>query len=146
MKNRGTTPPIPRNSPPASLAARGSRNRGQLPRYSSRIIKVGALLTDTKSLLLAWDLNATAEAHRLPLESLLSDFQQTLQGIQAASPDDCVRLQEMSLSSSKSGRKVRIAKFFNRPLQTTEELEQAMELLRDSLQKCIDEGAVIILE
>jgi len=146
MKDRGKTSTVPQTSPPASLTARGARKRAQAPRYSSRIIKAGALLTDTKSLLLAWDLNATAEAHRLPLESLLSDFQQTLQGIQAASADGCVRLQELSLSSSKSGRKVRIAEFLNRPIQTTEELEQAMELPRDSLQKCIDEDAVIILE
>ena len=43
-------------------------------------------------------------------------------------------------------RRVRVSEFFNRPIQTQEELDNALETLRDSLQKCIDEGAVIILE
>ena len=37
-------------------------------------------------------LKATAEAHRLPIVPLLSEFQQTLMGIQASAPDDCVRI------------------------------------------------------
>lgn len=111
MKNRGTTPPIPRNSPPASLAARGSRNRAHLPRYSSRIIKAGALLTDTKSLLLAWDLNSTVP--------------QNLDRIRRENP-----FGKASRSRVEEGT---IAAAFKKV--ATEELEQAMELLRDSLQK-----------
>ena len=33
-----------------------------------------------------------------------------------------------------------------KPIQTQEDLDKALDLIRDSLQKCIDEGAVIILE
>jgi hypothetical protein len=43
-------------------------------------------------------------------------------------------------------RKVRVSEFFNRPIQTQGELETALNLIRDSLQKYIDEGAIIILE
>jgi hypothetical protein len=119
MKNRGTTPPIPRNSPPGITRGAG---RAHLPSYSSRIIKAGALLTDTKSLLLAWDLNATVP--------------QNLDRIRRENP-----FGKASRSRVEEGT---IAAAFKKV--ATEELEQAMELLRDSLQKCIDEGAVIILE
>jgi hypothetical protein len=39
-----------------------------------------------------YPLKATAEAHRLPILSMLSEYQQTLMGIQASASDDCVRL------------------------------------------------------
>jgi len=39
-----------------------------------------------------YPLKATAEAHHLPILSLLSDFQQTLVGIQSSASDDCVRI------------------------------------------------------
>jgi hypothetical protein len=39
-----------------------------------------------------YPLKATAEAYQLPVLSLITDFQQTLMGIQASSSDDCVRL------------------------------------------------------
>ena len=35
---------------------------------------------------------ATAKAYQLPIVSLLTDFQQTLVGIQASTSDDCVRI------------------------------------------------------
>ena len=81
----------------------------------------------------------------------LTEMESDIAAVDGLKSSVLVRLQELSLSSSVSGRKapvrkVRVAEFLNRPIQTTEELEQAMELLRDSLQKCIDEGAVIILE
>ena len=57
------------------------------------------------------------------------------------------KLQERSITEKKAPvRKVRVSEFFNRPIQTQAELEQALDLIRDSLQKCIDEGAIIILE
>ena len=37
-------------------------------------------------------LKATAEAHRLPILSMLSEYQQTLAGIQSSASDDCVRI------------------------------------------------------
>lgn len=59
-----------------------------------------------------------------------------------------VKLQELSLGGEKKApvRKVRVSEFFNRPIQTQAELDKALDLIRDSLQKCIDEGAIIILE
>ena len=52
------------------------------------------------------------------------------------------KLQELSIGSDKKApiRKVRVSEFFNRPIETQAELEKALELIRDSLQKCIDEG------
>jgi hypothetical protein len=43
-------------------------------------------------------------------------------------------------------RKVRVSEFFNRPIQTKADPDKALDLIRDSLQKYIDEGAIIILE
>ena len=59
-----------------------------------------------------------------------------------------VKLQELSIGSEKKApvRKIRVSTFFNRPIETQAELDQALHLIRDSLQKCIDEGAIIILE
>lgn len=39
-----------------------------------------------------YPLKATAEAHRLPVQKMLSEFQQTLVGIQSSASDDCVRI------------------------------------------------------
>ena len=39
-----------------------------------------------------YPLKATAEAHRLPILSMLSEYQQTLVGIQSSASDDCVRI------------------------------------------------------
>src|ERR1700688_2811793 len=39
-----------------------------------------------------YPLKALAEAHRLPVVPLLTDYQQTLVGIQASASDDCVRI------------------------------------------------------
>jgi hypothetical protein len=39
-----------------------------------------------------YPLKALAEAHQLPFQSLLTEFQQTLLGIQASASDDCVRI------------------------------------------------------
>jgi len=43
-------------------------------------------------------------------------------------------------------QRVRVAEVFNRPIQSQEDLDAALEQLRDRLQKLIDEGAAIILE
>ncbi len=58
------------------------------------------------------------------------------------------KLQELSINGGKKApvRRVRVSEFFNRPIQTQAELDKALDLIRDSLQKCIDEGAIIILE
>jgi hypothetical protein len=59
-----------------------------------------------------------------------------------------VKLQELSMGGEKKApvRRVRVAEIFNRPIQTQQDLEAAIDQLRDSLQKLIDEGAAIILE
>jgi hypothetical protein len=59
-----------------------------------------------------------------------------------------VKLQELSLGAGSKApvRRIRIAEIFNRPIQTKEDLDSAIEQLRDSLQKFIDEGAAIVLE
>ena len=46
----------------------------------------------TEELEKLYPLKATAEAHRLPILPLLSEFQQTLVGIQSSASDDCVRI------------------------------------------------------
>jgi hypothetical protein len=43
-------------------------------------------------------------------------------------------------------RKVRITEIFARPIQSQEDLNAALDQLRDALQKLLDEGAAIILE
>ncbi|APB32608.1 transposase [Gloeomargarita lithophora Alchichica-D10] len=43
-------------------------------------------------------------------------------------------------------RKIRMAEFFQQPIQTQAELQSALKLIEATLQKCIDEGVIIILE
>lgn len=58
-----------------------------------------------------------------------------------------LKLQELSLSAEpKPVKRLKIAEFFDKPIRTQEELNATMERLRSSLQKYIDEDAVIILE
>ena len=59
-----------------------------------------------------------------------------------------VKLQELSIGSEKKApvRKVRVSEFVSRPIQTQEDLTRALKLIEEALQKCIDEGAVVILE
>ena len=58
------------------------------------------------------------------------------------------KLQEMIVKKSTDAtvKRVRVAEVFNRPIQSQDDLESALEQLRDTLQKLIDEGAAIILE
>ena len=58
-----------------------------------------------------------------------------------------LKLQELSLSvEPKPVRRLKISEFFNKPIRSQEELDATIEKLRVSLQKCIDEETVIILE
>jgi hypothetical protein len=43
-------------------------------------------------------------------------------------------------------RRIRMAEFFQQPIQTQAELKSALKLIEETLQKCIDEGVIIILE
>src|SRR5206468_12148955 len=54
-------------------------------------------------------LKALAEAHRLPVVSLLTEYQQTLAGILASASDDCVRmLTETGADFGETREKVRV--------------------------------------
>jgi hypothetical protein len=81
-------------------------------------------------------------------KSSLTEMESDLAALNGLKSSVLVKLQELSIGSEKKApiRKVRMSEFFNRPIETQVELEKALELLRDSLQKYIDEGAIIILE
>ncbi len=78
----------------------------------------------------------------------LSEMESDLAAVDGLKSSVLVKLQELSIKSYTKApvRRVRISGFFNHPIQTQAELDKALELIRDSLQKCIDEGAVIILD
>jgi hypothetical protein len=80
--------------------------------------------------------------------SSLTEMESDLAAVDGLKSSVLVKLQELSIGSEKKSpiRKVRISEFFNRPIETQPELDKALDLIRDSLQKCIDEGAIIILE
>jgi hypothetical protein len=81
-------------------------------------------------------------------QSSLTEMESDLAAVNGLKSSVLVKLQELSIGSEKKApvRKVRVSEFFNRPIQTQEELDKALSLIRDSLQKYIDEGAIIILE
>jgi hypothetical protein len=81
-------------------------------------------------------------------QSSLTEMESDLAAVEGLKSSVLVKLQELSLSSEKKApvRKVRMSEFFSRPIQTQVELDKALDLIRDSLQKYIDEGAIIILE
>ncbi len=78
----------------------------------------------------------------------LTEMESDIAAVDGLKSSALVKLQELSIGSVKKAlvRKVRVSEFFNRPIQTQAELDKALVLIRDSLQKCIDEGAIIILE
>jgi hypothetical protein len=81
-------------------------------------------------------------------KSSLTEMESDLAAVDGLKSSVLVKLQELSIGGEKKApvRKVRVSQFFNRPIETQAELEQALKLLGDSLQKYIDEGAIIILE
>ena len=93
------------------------------------------------------DEEAVAEGKSLG-KSSLTEMESDLAAVDGLKSSVLVKLQELSLGSEKKApvRRVRVSQFFNRPIQTQQELDKALDLIRDSLQKCIDEGAIIILE
>jgi hypothetical protein len=78
----------------------------------------------------------------------LTEMESDLAAIDGLKSSVLVKLQEHSIGSEKKApvRKVRVSEFLSRPIETQEELDKALNLIRDSLQKYIDEGAIIILE
>jgi hypothetical protein len=81
-------------------------------------------------------------------KSSLTEMESDLAAIDGLKSSVLVKLQELAIGAEKKApiRKVRVSEFFNRPIETQAELDKALNLIRDSLQKCIDEGAIIILE
>ena len=81
-------------------------------------------------------------------KSSLSEMESDLAAVDGLKSSVLVKLQELSLGGETKApvRKVRVSEFFNRPIQTQAELDKGLDLIRNSLQKYIDEGAIIILE
>jgi hypothetical protein len=81
-------------------------------------------------------------------KSSLAEMESDLCAVDGLKSSVLVKLQELSIGGDRKApvRRVRLSEFFNRPIQTKDELDKALDLLRDSLQKHIDEGAIIILE
>jgi hypothetical protein len=71
-----------------------------------------------------------------------------LAAVEALKAVALARLQEATMVKDPDTviRRVRIAEVFNRPIQSPEDLQDALDQLRDALQKLLDEGAAIILE
>jgi len=78
----------------------------------------------------------------------LTEMESDLAAVDGLRSSVLVKLQELSMGGEKKApvRRVRVADIFNRPIQSQQDLEAAIEQLRDALQKFIDEGAAIILE
>jgi hypothetical protein len=78
----------------------------------------------------------------------LTEMESDLCAVDGLKSSILVNLQELSIGGEKKApvRRVRVTEFVNRPIQTEDDLKKCLEILRDSLQKYIDEGAVIILE
>ncbi len=93
------------------------------------------------------DLEAVTQGSSLG-KSSLTEMESDLAAVNGLKSSVLIKLQELSIGTEKKApvRKVRVSEYFNRPIQTQEELDKALDLIRDSLQKCIDEGAIIILE
>jgi len=93
------------------------------------------------------DVDAVASGTSLGKASL-TEMESDLCAVDGLRSSVLVKLQELSIGGEKKApvRKVRVSEFFNRPIQTQGELDKALKLIRDSLQKYIDEGAIIILE
>jgi len=93
------------------------------------------------------DLAAVANGNSLG-NSSLTEMESDLAAAPGLKSSVLVKLQELSIGGEKKApvRKVRVSEFFNRPIQTQDDLKIAMKLIEETLQKCIDEGAIIILE
>jgi hypothetical protein len=93
------------------------------------------------------DRNAVAKGKSLGKASL-TEMDSDICAVGGLKSSVLVRLQELSIRADEKApiRRVRVSQFFNKPIQTQAELDNALKLLSDSLQKYIDEGAVIILE
>ena len=81
-------------------------------------------------------------------KSSLTEMESDLAAVDGLKSSVLVKLQELSIGEREEGTypKGASVRVLQSPIQTQAELDKALDLIRDSLQKCIDEGAVIILE
>jgi hypothetical protein len=81
-------------------------------------------------------------------QASLTEMESDLAAVDGLKSSVLVKLQELFMGGDKKSpiRRVKVSEFFNRPIQTQQDLDAALTQLRDSLQKYIDEGAAIILE
>ncbi|WAS06096.1 BREX system P-loop protein BrxC [Gloeomargaritales cyanobacterium VI4D9] len=93
------------------------------------------------------DKQAVATGQSLGTSSL-TEMESDLAAVEGLKSSVLVKLQELSIGREKKApmRKIKVSEFFHRPIQTQAELDQALNLMRDTLQKYIDEGAIVILE
>jgi hypothetical protein len=80
--------------------------------------------------------------------SSLAEMESDLASVDALKSSVLVKLQELAYGGNEKApvRRVRVSELFNRPIRSQEDLESAVQQIRDALQKTMDEGAVIILE
>jgi hypothetical protein len=77
----------------------------------------------------------------------LTEMETDLIAVESLKFSVLLKLQELSLSvEPRPVRRLKIGEFFNKPIRTQDELDATIRKLRESLQKCIDEEMVIILE
>jgi hypothetical protein len=106
------------------------------------------LLTPLRARVGSMDDRTQVEAGTSLGVSSLAEMESDLAAIEALKASVLVKLQEMAYGGNEDApvRRVRVSGLFNRPIQTQDDLDAALQQLRDALQKYIDEGAAIILE
>jgi hypothetical protein len=77
----------------------------------------------------------------------LTEMETDLVAVAGLKSSVLLKLQELSLGvQPKPVRRLKIGEFFDKPIRTQHDLDTSIGKLRESLQKCIDEETVIILE
>jgi hypothetical protein len=81
-------------------------------------------------------------------KATLKEMESDLAAVDAHRSSALVQLHEQAMGGEKKTpvRRVRLVEIFNRPIQTQADLDAALNQLRDSLQKYLDEGMAVILE
>jgi len=81
-------------------------------------------------------------------KSTLAQMESDLAALPNLKTSALVKLQEMSAGTGKKTpvRKVRMSDYFRQPIRSSDDLEKAIKFMRESLEKIIEEGAIIVLE
>ena len=81
-------------------------------------------------------------------QATLGEMESDLAAADGLKSTALARLQELTVkkSTDTTVKRMRVADVFDRPIPSQEDLESALDQLRDALQKLIDEGNAIILE